>query len=101
MKIREVITEDVDMSWQAEIDGFYNPEALDQIEHQEKRHKFISQHMPGTPVFRKPVRQSNGKFSNIPPKDAPKSAGYRGNVDVAVRAKHISKKRGKELSDIT
>ncbi len=84
MKIREIITEDVDMSWWQDIDAQYNPTAL-------------KQNSDGTPIFTKPVRQAEAKFSNKPSKDvAVPSAGYVGNLEVQVRAKHISKEEGTE-----
>ena len=35
MKIKDIISEEVDMSWQAAIDVDFNPEALQSIEQQE------------------------------------------------------------------
>lgn len=96
MKIREIITEDVDMSWWQDIDARYNPTALKQIHRQEERAKMLKQKDGGTPIFTKPVRPSEDKFSNKPAKDAPRSAGYVGNLEVQVRAKHISKEEGTE-----
>ncbi len=95
MKIREIITEDVDMSWWQDVDAQYNPVALKQIRRQEDRAKMLKQDS-GTPIFTKPVRQSEDKFSNEPAEDANPSAGYVGNLEVQVRAKHISKEEGTE-----
>jgi hypothetical protein len=100
MKISEIITEEVDMSWQAEIDDLYNPEALEHANMQMRRQDMLNKMSPGTTIFHKPVRQSETSFSNLPPKDQTKSAGYLGNVEVAIRAKHISKEQGDELTDI-
>lgn len=101
MKISEIITEEVDMSWQAEIDVDYNPEALTYTEQQIQRQDMLNKMSPGTTIFRKPVRQSEPSFSNLPPKDQAKSAGYNGNVEVAIRAKHISKEQGDDLTEIS
>lgn len=100
MKIKDIINEDVDMSWMAEIDQDFNPEALRSAEQQEKRLAIINKISDGTPVFHKPVRDAQTSFSNIPPKDQPKSAGYVGNVHSSVRADHITKERGEELTEI-
>jgi len=99
MKISEIITEEVDMSWQADIDDLYNPEALEHANMQVRRQALLNKISSGTTIFRKPVRQSETSFSNLPPKDQAKSAGYLGNVEVAVRAKHISKEQGANLTD--
>ena len=101
MKIREIITEDVDMSWWQDIDAQYNPEALKQIHRQEQRAEMIKQDAGGTPIFTKPVRQSEDKFTNIPADDIPPSAGYVGHLEVQVRAKHISKAEGKSKAGFT
>lgn len=100
MKIKD-ITEEVDMSWQTEIDAMFNPAALEHAEMQIRRQELLNKISSGTAVFHKPVRQSQTSFSNKPPKDQAKSAGYLGNVDVAVRAKHISKEQGDNLTDIS
>jgi len=89
------------MSWQAAIDVDFNPEALQAVEQQEKRQQIINKMAKGTSVFRKPVRDPETSFSNIPPKDQPKSPGYVGNVHAAVRADHITDARGQELTEIT
>jgi len=100
MKIRDIITEDVDMGWWKDIDAKFNPEALKSINKQEDRAKLLSKG-GATPVFDKPVRSSAKKFSNKPPKDSPQSAGYVGNVEVRTRAKHISKDQAEELTNIS
>lgn len=69
MKIREVITEDVDMGWWQDIDADYNPEALKQIRKQIDRREVLDKG-DGTPVFTKPVRSSEKRFSNAPIDDA-------------------------------
>lgn len=99
MKIRDIINEDVDMSWWDELDQQFNPENFDYKSKQAKRHKTITKNIDGTPVFKKPVRKAQEPFSNIPKKDDPKSLGYAGNVDVRVRAGHLSKEEGDELVD--
>ena len=97
MKIRDIINEDVDMSWWDELDGTFNPEVLDYKNKQAKRHKLITKNTDGTPVFTKPVRKAQEPFSNQPKDDAEKSAGYAGLVDVRVRAGHIDKDEGEDL----
>lgn len=97
MKIRDIISESVDMSWWDELDGAFNPEILTYRKKQEKRHKIITKDTNSTPVFKTPVRKSQEPFSNKPKEDDPKSAGYAGNVDVRVRAGHLSKEKGNKL----
>jgi len=101
MKIKDIINEDIDMGWMANIDQDFNPEALQSVEQQEKRLAIINKMSDGTPVFRKPVRSPETSFSNIPPKNQPKSPGYVGNVHAAVRSDHITPKRGEELTEIS
>ena len=101
MKIRDIISEEVDMSWMADIDVDFNPEALKSVQQQEKRQQMINKVTKGTSVFRKPVRKSETSFSNIPPKDQPKSPGYVGRVHTAVRADIMTDARGKELTEIS
>ena len=100
MKIKDIVSEEVDMSWMADIDKDFNPEALQSIEQQEKRRQMIDKMAAGTTVFRKPIRAPETSFSNVPPKDQPKSAGYVGNVHTAVRADHITPDEGVELTKI-
>ena len=99
MKIKDVITEDVDMSFWAEIDSHVNPEARTYAEKQEQRLDMLNKAFEGTPVFTKPVRQPENNFSNTPKSDQPKSAGYAGNVDTRIRAGHITNDEGKKLLD--
>ena len=100
MKIKELIKEDVDMSWWRELDATYNPEANTYVHKQERRNDLLKGESDGTPVFTKPVRSTQDKFSNKPPKDAIPSAGYVGNKEVQVRAKHISKEIAQELTGL-
>jgi len=97
MKIRDIILEDVDMSWWREQDALYNPTALDYANKQVKRDNIINKDSKGTKVFTKPVRKSQAPFSNVPKQDDAKSPGYTGNVDVKVRAGHIDKDEGNAL----
>ena len=97
MKIKDIVTEDVDMGWMAEIDAYSNPHHLEYIEKQVNRQNLINQKFTGTAVFTKPLRKNEISFSNIPPKDQPKSAGYVGNVDAQVRTDHITNARRDEL----
>ena len=101
MKIKDIISEEVDMSWMVDIDRDFNPEALQSIQQQERRRQMIDKMASGTTVFRKPVRAAETSFSNVPPKDQPKSPGYVGNVHTAVRADHITPDEGLELTDIS
>ena len=100
MKIKDIVTEDVDMGWMADIDKDFNPEALQSVEQQEKRLAIMNKMSDGTPVFYKPVRDAQTPFSNVPPKDQPKSPGYVRNVHTAVRPDHITKERGEELTEV-
>jgi hypothetical protein len=100
MKIKEVITEDVDMGWWKDLDAKFNPEALKSINKQEDRAALLSKD-GSTPVFTKPVRNTENVFSNKPLKDAPQSPGFVGNVEVRTRAKHISPERAEELTDVS
>lgn len=95
MKIRDVITEDVDMSFWRELDSKFNPEALTYINHEEKRNKTMSE-LEGTPVYTKPSHKET-PFTSKPKKDVVKSPGYRGLVDVHVKSGHISRDRAKKL----
>lgn len=101
MKIKDIISEEVDMSWQAAIDVDFNPEALQSIEQQEKRRQMIDKMAAGTTVFHKPIRAAETSFSNVPPKNQPKSPGFVGNVHTAVRADHITPDEGLELTEIS
>jgi hypothetical protein len=101
MKIKDIISEEVDMSWMADIDADFNPEALQSVEQQEKRQQMINKMAKGTTVFHKPIRKSETSFSNIPPKDQPKSPGYVGRVHTAVRADIMTDARGQELTEIS
>lgn len=98
MKIRDIITEDVDMGWWQDRDADWNPEALKQIRKQERRSAMFKD--GGTPVFTKPVRSPENNFSNTPADDSAPSAGYVGNVEVRTRAKHISPDKAEELTDL-
>ena len=97
MKIRDIINEDVDMSWWDELDSKFNSEVLDYKEKQNKRRKVITKNIDGTPIFTKPVRKAQEPFSNQPKPENPKSPGFAGNVEVQVRAGHISKDKGDDL----
>lgn len=96
MKITDIIKEDVDMSWWAERDEAFNPEALEYSQKQVKRDNILKQSSEGTKIFTKPVRKPQTKFSNQPNGEVP-SAGHVGNVDVQVRAGHITKDEGEDL----
>lgn len=95
MKIREVITEEVDMGFWRELDSKFNPDALTYINHEEKRSKTMRE-LEGTPVYTKPAHKET-PFTSKPRKDDVKSPGYRGLVDVHVKSGHISRKRAKKL----
>ena len=97
MKIRDIINEDI-IDDMAAKDLDYNPHHLEYIRQQERRQELINKKFDGTAIFKKPARQAEKSFSNTPPKDQPKSAGYLGNVDAAIRAGHITNDEGKDLS---
>ena len=100
MKIKDIIKEDVDMSWWRDLDSRYNPEANEYVHKQERRDNMLKRDSGATPVFTKPVRQSQDKFSNQPPKDGVASPGYLGHKEVQVRAKHISKEKAREITGL-
>lgn len=97
MKMKDIITEEVDMSFWTEIDAHVNPDALRYANKQVLRQKMLHKAFDGTVVFTKPVRQSENNFSNVPKPSHPKSAGYAGNIDAQVRTGHITDRLGKEI----
>jgi len=97
MKIKDVITEDVDMSFWSEIDSHTNPEAHTYAEKQGLRQSMLNKAFKGTAIFTKPFRQTETKFSNTPKSGQPKNAGYAGYVDVQIRAGHITNDEGEKL----
>ena len=99
MKIKDIIVEDVNMDFWNKIDADYNPHHLEYIKQQSRRQDLLNKKFSGTAVFKKPVRQAEKSFSNIPPKDKPKSPGYIGLVDVNIRAGHITNAQGRYLTD--
>lgn len=101
MKIKDVITEEVDMGFWVDIDVDYNPHHLEYIQRQVRRQELINKNFDGTAVFKKPIRPTEKSFSNTPPQNEPKSAGYVGNIDARVRAGHISNDQGKDLAEVT
>ena len=100
MKIKDIIKEDVDMSWWRELDAVYNPEVNNYVSQQEKRTDMLTGDSDATPVFTKPVRSAQPKFSNQPPEDGVPSAGFLGLTDVRTRAKHISQEVASELTGL-
>ena len=96
MKIRDIISENVDMSWWRKLDSMFNPEALKYASKEEENLKKMRSEIDGTPVYTKEVNNQT-PHSTRPKRDAQKSAGYRGLVDVHVKSGHISTKRGKKL----
>ena len=86
------------MSFWKKFDAIYNPEALEQIQKQEKRQSILSSSVDkhSTPVLDKPLRKQAG-FTASPKKGNPTSPGYRGNVNTRVKAGHISKETGEKL----
>lgn len=101
MKIKDIITEEVDMGFWTDIDIDYNPHHLEYIQRQINRQELIDKKFKGTAIFTKPVRQSEKSFSNIPPQNEPKSAGHVGNIDARVRAGLITNDQGKDLAEVT
>lgn len=96
MKIKDVITEDVDMSFWSEIDSHVNPEANTYAEKQGLRQSMLDKAFKGTAIFTKPFRRAENNFSTTPTSEQPKSPGYAGNIDVQIRAGHITNELGKE-----
>lgn len=100
MKIFDIINEQVDMSFWKEQDERFNPEALNQIEMQERRRAALAPTAKGgTPVFRKPVRKAEPSFKTEPETGMPTSPGYRGNVATRVKAGKLTPETGKKLID--
>jgi len=100
MKINELATSDIDLAYWKEPDRFLNPEAYEYVGKQERRQSIIDKKSPSsTNIVTKPVRKAQASFTNKGNTDEPKSAGFAGNVDVQVRAGHISRKAGKKLID--
>ena len=97
MKMKDIITEEVDMSFWTEIDSHINPDALRYASKQVLRQDMLNKAFDGTAIFTKPVRQTENTFSNVPKSAHPKSPGYAGNIDVQVRAGHITDRRGEEI----
>jgi hypothetical protein len=97
MKMKDIITEEVDMSFWAEIDSHVNPDAFRYANKQVLRQEMLTKAFDGTAIFTKPVRQTENTFSNVPKSAHPKSAGYAGNIDVQVRAGHITDRLGKKI----
>lgn len=97
MKIKDIITEDVDMSFWSEIDSHTNPEAHTYAEKQGLRQSMLNKAFKGTAVFTKPYRQPENNFSTTPTSEQPKSPGYAGNIDTRIRAGHMTNRLGKKL----
>lgn len=100
MKIKDIVTEEVDMGFMTDIDLDYNPHHLEYMQKQVHRQDLINKNFKGTAIFKKPVRQAQKPFTTTPPKDVPKSAGYVGLVDAKIRSGHITNDEGKGLTEI-
>ncbi len=100
MKIKDIVNEEVDMGFMADIDADYNPHHLKYIQKQADRQDLLNKKSKGTAIFKKPVRQAPKPFTTTPPKDVPKSAGYVGLVDANIRSGHITNDEGKRLTEI-
>jgi len=98
MKIKDIISEEVDIEsfWNPQ-DEDYNPEAHEYANREKKRQKVLRRNNK-TPVFNKPVLDSEPTFDNEPKEGEAKSLGYIGNVSARVKAGHISREKGKKLS---
>lgn len=96
MKIRDIICENVDMSWWRKIDSMFNPEALKYASKEESNLKKLQAEVSGTPIYTKEVNQQT-PHSTKPKRAEVKSPGYRGLVNTHVKSGHISTKRGKKL----
>lgn len=99
MKICDIISEEVDVSFWKRLDSQFNPEAFDYVEKQEKRQEIVNSTLDGTKVFTKPVRKSQKPFTNNPQNDQPSSPGYKGNVNARLKSGHINRKKAKKLLD--
>jgi len=99
MKIKDIVNEEVDMGFLADIDADYNPQHLKYIQKQERRQDLLNKNFTGTTIFKKPIRQEQKPFTTTPPKDEPQSAGYVGLVDASIRAGHITNDEGKRLTE--
>lgn len=98
MKIKDIVTEEVDMSFMTDIDADYNPHHLKYIQKQERRQDILNKNSKGTAIFKKPVRRAEKPFTTAPSEDRPISPGYIGLVDVNIRAGHITNDEGKRLT---
>ena len=100
MKIKDIVNEEVDMGFMADIDADYNPHHLKYIQKQADRQDLLNKKSKGTAIFKKPVRQAQKPFTTTPHKNVPKSAGYVGLVDANIRSGHITNDEGKRLTEI-
>lgn len=100
MKIKDIVTEEVDMGFMIDIDRDYNPHHLEYIQKQIHRQDLINKNFKGTAIFKKPIRQPQKPFTTAPSKERPISPGYIGLVDTNIRAGHITNKEGKGLTEI-
>lgn len=100
MKIKDIVNEEVDMGFMADIDADYNPHHLKYIQKQERRQDILNKNSKGTAIFKKPVRQDQKPFTTEPSKDRPISPGYIGLVDASIRSGHITNDEGKRLTEI-
>lgn len=100
MKIKDIVNEEVDMGFMADIDVDYNPHHLKYIQKQERRQDLLNKKSSGTAIFKKPVRRDQKSFTTTPSKDRPISPGYIGLVDANIRSGHITNDEGKRLTEI-
>ena len=96
MKIRDIISENVDMGWWRKLDSMFNPEALKYASQEETNLSKVRKEVSGTPVYTKDTNKQT-PHSTRPKSDAVKSPGYRGLVNIHVKSGHISTERGKKL----
>ncbi len=66
MKIKDIVTEEVDMGFMVDIDADYNPHHLEYIQKQIHRQDLINKNFKGTAIFKKPVRQAQKSFDKDP-----------------------------------
>ena len=85
------------MSFWTAIDSHINPDAYRYAKKQVLRQEVLNRAFEGTAIFTKPVRKPENTFSNIPKSAHPKSAGYAGNIDVQIRAGHITPRLGEKI----
>lgn len=96
MNIRDIILEEVDMSWLRKLDQMLNPEAAQLASKEETLCKKRCTETDGTPVQTKSSEKQQ-PHTTRPRKGETRSPGYRGLVNVHLKSGHISKDYAKKL----